>query len=434
MIDLNSKNTDELNHIIYYEWYMDIRAGGPTGYLANLLDGLNRIENNENPLIFFDTTEKQPPKEPAEIRGPVKYIRKFFYMNEQRRKYYINHISRYQRRVHEEYIRFLSNIDEIAASPELFQKINLRQTKTIHVHTVGDAIKVKNSLAKAHAKNIKVMLTCHTPEAPSDEYYKGYLEQGHSMKRAEEIRSLWRNVERRAFECSDILVFPCKEAMEPLQASMDGFERLVRDKDIRYIHSGAKKLVSTLTREEAKKKYGVEGKFVVGYVGRHNEIKGYDVLQEAAKKVFGRQEDICFLIGGKQGGMFKPLKDNRWIEAGWVNPVDLFMALDVFVLPNRMTYFDLVLLEAMSMGIIVITSETGGNKAVQETTDALLFYNNTADGLADEILKVYHFSDDSRQAVQKNIKAAYEQHYTTEQFAGRYLELINKIYLDYQYI
>lgn len=34
MINLNNEY-EQLQHIIYYEWYLDIRAGGPTGYLAN---------------------------------------------------------------------------------------------------------------------------------------------------------------------------------------------------------------------------------------------------------------------------------------------------------------------------------------------------------------------------------------------------------------
>ncbi|WP_302163890.1 hypothetical protein, partial [uncultured Clostridium sp.] len=58
MINLNEKRMNQLEHIIYYEWYLDIRAGGPTGYLANLLDGINRTEDNKNPLILFDTMEK----------------------------------------------------------------------------------------------------------------------------------------------------------------------------------------------------------------------------------------------------------------------------------------------------------------------------------------------------------------------------------------
>ncbi len=78
MINLNEKKTEALNHIIYYEWYLDIRAGGPTGYLANLLDGLNQIDNNENPMIFFDIQEKTPVMPDPEIRGIRKYIHNFY--------------------------------------------------------------------------------------------------------------------------------------------------------------------------------------------------------------------------------------------------------------------------------------------------------------------------------------------------------------------
>ena len=59
MINLNNYNCNKLNHVIYYEWYLDIRAEDQR-VLANLLDRLNRIENNTNPMIFFDTFAKQP--------------------------------------------------------------------------------------------------------------------------------------------------------------------------------------------------------------------------------------------------------------------------------------------------------------------------------------------------------------------------------------
>lgn len=434
MINLNQIKTAEWNHIIYYEWHLDPRAGGPTGYLANLLDGLNRLENNQNPLIFFDTMEKRHPEPQIEMRGAFRHIRDFFYKDESRRKFYINHISRHQKREHEAYVRFLERPDAIACQPGLFKDIRLEQTKTIHVHTVGDAVKVKNSLKKARAEQIKIMLTSHTPEAPSEEYFKGYLEQGQNRKRANEIREHWTNIEKMAFTYADILVFPSKEAMEPLQMSIEGFDTMIKGKDVRFIQSGAKKLSSSLTKEEAKKKYGLEGKFVAGYVGRHNEIKGYDILKEAAQKVLKQDERICFLIGGLQGNVFQPLNHERWIEAGWVNPADLFMAFDVFVLPNRMTYFDLVLLEAMSMGVPVIASRTGGNKTVQEHTDTLILYSNTADALAEEIIRFSQKTPEERDAASRKIQLEYEQNYTTMKFAQRYHKLLHQIYADYHYI
>ena len=176
----------------------------------------------------------------------------------------------------------------------------------------------------------------------------------------------------------------------------------------------------------------MEGKFVVGYVGRHNEIKGYDILQNAAKKVMLQNDNISFLIGGKQGNVFTPLNDKRWIEAGWVNPADLFQAIDVFVLPNRMTYFDLVLLEVMSMGVPVIASATGGNKSVQEQTKSLFLYDNTVDSLAETILMLSKESLSTMRNYSNLIKREYENNYTPSLFAERYLSLINQIYEDYQ--
>lgn len=431
MINLNEKRMNQLEHIIYYEWYLDIRAGGPTGYLANLLDGINRTEDNKNPLILFDTMEKTNNNPEENSKKIYKIIHKIFYSNSLLKKIYINYISRFQKRNHANYINFLKDTSNMICDRDLFNRIDLEETKTIHVHTVGDAVKVRNSLNKARIKDIKLMLTCHTPEAPSDEYYKDYLERGFDKKHAKEVRDGWRKLEKRAFLGADILVFPSREAMEPLEATIEGFSEIAAQKDIRFLASGAKRLKSKLTREEAKKKYGVEGKFVVGYVGRHNEIKGYDLLEKAAESVLNKNDHVCFLIGGKQGDKFKALNHKRWIEAGWVNPADLFMALDVFVLPNRMTYFDLVLLEAMSMGIPVIASNTGGNKSVDSTTGVLKLYDNSIDDLEKAILECSKKSKEEMEQWRKKVEKAYNENYTTSIFAENYIKMIDEIYKDY---
>jgi len=110
------------------------------------------------------------------------------------------------------------------------------------------------------------------------------------------------------------------------------------------------------------------------------------------------------------------------------------MAIDVFVLPNRMTYFDLVLLEVMSAGVPVIASATGGNKSVQSMTGALILYQNTAADLAEKIMEFSHLSDENRKSAGQKIQNTYEQFYTTKIFAEKYKNLINNIYSDYKFI
>ncbi|MFZ7165889.1 hypothetical protein ACLSYV_10345, partial [Avibacterium avium] len=50
-------------HHIYFEWYLNERAGGPPGYIANLLLGLNRSRKEyKNFEIIFDNFPGNPPK------------------------------------------------------------------------------------------------------------------------------------------------------------------------------------------------------------------------------------------------------------------------------------------------------------------------------------------------------------------------------------
>lgn len=46
----------------------------------------------------------------------------------------------------------------------------------------------------------------------------------------------------------------------------------------------------------------------------------------------------------------------------------------MFILPNRETYFDLVLLEVMSLGIPVLASYTGGNKYFEKINDSGIYF------------------------------------------------------------
>lgn len=411
MNNMNQYKLGKLYNIIYYEWYLDIRAGGPTGYLANLLDGINQIKNPDLFLTLFCNMKK------TKVNQEIKPT-----SNEDRR------------RMHNDYVNFLNNFREVYCNEELFKKIDISQTRSIHTHTIRDALRVNNTLREKNIDHIKTILTCHTPEATSNEFYNSYIESGYSKEEAEEIRNGWKVIEKKVFENTDILIFPSKEAMEPLLDTMNGFEQIAKEKDIRFVATGAKKLNPTLTKEEAKKKYHVEGKFVVGYIGRHNEVKGYDNLKEAAKKVLDKHKDIVFLIGGAQGNVFEPLNDKNWIEAGWVNPEELFMAIDVFVLPNRRTYFDLVLLEVMSMGIPIIASNTGGNKSVKSVATNIELYDNSIKGLVSKIDEMYNYNETMRQLKGENISKAYTNYFTTAKFAERYQDTIEQIYRDYNIV
>lgn len=426
MIDQNSQAI----HYIYYDWYLDIRAGGPTGYLANLLQGLNGLSEETSIPIYFAVDQKPPKGKPRPLtlkEHIISLLRKSSFLD----SLYVNRISRRYKQDYNNYLRFLSNARNAYPSEKVFSQIDLAKAKSIHAHTIGDLLKARNYLVDREVDGVKLILTSHVPESAALEYYHGKLEEGYSEQKARRILDSWAELEQEAYQNADILIFPSEEAMEPARAYIPNFDQITKDKDIRYVATGAKAIVPRITKEQAKKKYHIEGKRVIGYLGRHNSIKGYDILKKAAEKILATHPDVVFLIGGVQGKEFKPLSNSRWIECGRVDPAEFLPALDIFALPNRMTYYDLVLIEVMSVGLPVVASYTGGNKSVQKIVPQIRTYEGNEAELAKALQQMLDMSEKELKRVGRQIQQGYQKYFTLEKFAERYADTICKIYEDY---
>lgn len=417
-------------HHIYLEWYLSERAGGPPGYLANLLLGLNKTDYLDNLRILFDTYHGKKPTYSPQI-GAIKHaVKKVVCSVPGGRRFYAEFISKHQRNQYSNLKKILSNPDELIPDSRLIDRIDWKKTRTIHVHTAVDVVKIKNYMRKNFITNTKVILTAHTPESYAKEQHDLYVLDGQSSKRAEKLMRLWVDIESRGFREADILIYPSKEAMEPHYNQIDGFADIVKGKDVRFMATGCKALTAKLTKDEAKEKYGVKGKLVVGYIGRHNSVKGYDLLQNAAESVFKQCEDTVFLIGGAAQGTNRK-GNSKWIELGWVDPAEMLPAVDVFVLPNRETYYDLVLLEVMSMGIPVIATSTGGNKSVKRCFQELILSDVSAEGIAEKIMEFRPLSQIAKSEIGVKAKECYQNYFTEISMAKRYVDTIHEIYSDY---
>lgn len=115
-------------------------------------------------------------------------------------------------------------------------------------------------------------------------------------------------------------------------------------------------------KDEILKKYNIpKESFIITYFGRHNEVKGYDTLKKLGEKILEKYKDVYFLIAGKEEPL-KGLNHKRWIEVGWTkDPHSIVNVANLYILPNKETYFDLALLEVLSLGIKSLLSDTGGN-------------------------------------------------------------------------
>lgn len=420
-------NKDKI--IVYYDWYLDLRAGGPTGYLANLRYGLDRITNPENFVVEFFTQKKT-----HSIVREQSFIIKIMMSNYFLKRIKVNLLSKHYKKIILNQINFLKNIDDYFVPSELIQKLMSENVSYVHCHHVVDVIKLKNTLRKYNLNNIKIIFTSHMPEAPSCENFSLCIEQGYSLDKAKKIKELWKVIEQKAFNYADLFIFPSKEAMEPYFDTISNFSSLLNSKPLYFVQSGVVRLHTDLDDGDIFKKYNLPPSFknkkIISYIGRHNSIKGYDLLIKVAKKILNNRDDVLFLIGGKINSMIQfPKNLITWKECGFVEPSEILKISNLFVLPNKRTFFDLILLEVLSSGIPVLASNTGGNKTVYSNSNNLIYLFDSEDDFYNKINFLLDKLDSTNfsQQISSSLIKFYENNYTPELFADRYLKCLNSI-------
>lgn len=319
--------------------------GGPAGYLYNIHEYL---KEHPNPQITFlsDLYNKEEGKEivHSESRNTLKRwirnnsftLRLLDLLNLLWRSYKTNQVS-------------------------LPPKLELNNYDYIHFHKTN-LVTCNENLLKGFCG--KIILTTHCPCLMTDEILAS------KPKWYRLFRPWLVYQELNAMKKADYLMFPCKGAREP-------YEKEHRVK--RYFQGNEQKIFYVTTAlldipiEESKIQHltelGIpEDSFVISYFGRHNYIKGYDILKEVGKELLDKNPNLYFLCAGR--GDIKPLNHPRWIELGFIsNTHELLYQTDLYILPNRETYFDMVALEVLRSGTFLLLSSTGGNNYFKQIGD-----------------------------------------------------------------
>ena len=167
-----------------------------------------------------------------------------------------------------------------------------------------------------------------------------------------------------------------------------------------------------------------ENGFVISYVGRHNTVKGYDLLKEIASDFFNREEEAWVISAGLESP-FKRLEHLRWKEIGFTNdPHSLISASDVFVLPNRVTYFDIVMLEILALGKIVVASKTGGNRYFDKMgVEGVLLYDTKEEAIK-QLSRVKNMTIEERNVLGAKNKDFFDKYLSSRVMYDNYIELI----------
>lgn len=184
---------------------------------------------------------------------------------------------------------------------------------------------------------------------------------------------------------------------------------------ISLVYTGINDCVSWMSEEQEDG--DINSPLKVGYFGRFDFQKGFDLLERALERLNDNLE--VHLFGGavreEERSMHPRFLLHGWIEHRIIN--ECMKSMDVVVIPSRWEGFALTPLEAMRAGRPVVVSNLSSlPEVVINGYNGLVFSDYSPGGLA-SVLNSLTREDCRRMG--KNARAVYEQCFEFEGFANR---------------
>lgn len=389
--------------LIWNDFELSPRRGGPATYLWHLRKYVE--DNGINNIVFLDQYKEETNNVAAHINpGRLNWLKKLI-----PKKVWTN-------------LRLLKALKGNSINKNEL-RFSLDQFDIIHFHTTW-SLAVNIDLLKD--VKAKVLLSSHSPKVLHKEmiedWYKANLKDVYPV-----VFRQFEKVDISAFSKADVIVFPCVDAQEPYYNTWKKYAAVTSGKRFEFIETGIPAAEVKVCKEEVMEKYHIpENAKIFCFVGRHNEVKGYDLLKAAAEVILEEYPDAWFLIVGAIGPL-QPLNHERWIEVGWTNdPHSVINAATCFVLPNRETYFDLILLEVLSLGKAVILSDTGGNKHFKQfaSPEMIFFSRDNKVALVDSMRS---FLNQGAIVADGRNYDLFKAYFTRDVFGQNYVSLYDKI-------
>ncbi len=123
---------------------------------------------------------------------------------------------------------------------------------------------------------------------------------------------------------------------------------------------------SEKSRNKIRKEFDIEGKFVIGHIGRFHEQKNHEFLLKVFESLCKFHDDAVLLLCGdgtlkdsiEQSAHMSDL-NNKVIFTGVRSDIpELLQAMDVFVFPSQYEGLGIVLIEAQAAGLHCLASDT----------------------------------------------------------------------------
>jgi glycosyltransferase involved in cell wall biosynthesis len=237
----------------------------------------------------------------------------------------------------------------------------------------------------------KIIFQPHSPELFSEEVQ--YI----SDRKADKEFVL--KIERDLFNNVNNYVFPNIGAVE-IYSSL-----IKKHHEIHFLNSActSKKVFSSQKMNK--------NKINLVFIGRRNKIKGFDIILETFRRVRQIRKDVELYLIGK--GEIKVIEDGVNDIGHTQNPLSWISSCDIVINVNRQSYFDLVLMETLSVGTPIILFTNGGHKIFKEKYKSSGIYplDNQID--LEKFLLSKNLSKKNNEQVKENIRI-YNENFTPE--------------------
>ncbi len=253
--------------------------------------------------------------------------------------------------------------------PSIISKILRKDLDILHVHSLGFFMHDFCVIFKKLFSKTKIVNTPHGPPMTLKNY--NFI--------AKFYRFVIVNFEKLINKLYDLVI-----QVNPSQKKWMVDYGINKNK-IEFIPNGiSKELFKKENTNDLIKKYKLNNKLVISYLGRLEKYKGIDNLIEAFNKISNKNKLKLVIIGQDLGDkkrlmeLVKKYKLNNYIIfTGRVNEklkLKLLNLSKIFILPSEWEAFGISILEAMAKGNSIISTKTeGGLFLVKEGVNGYLY-------------------------------------------------------------
>lgn len=214
-----------------------------------------------------------------------------------------------------------------------FIKIDASKYKFLYFHSIYDLSDVLHLINEDQI----IILQSHSPELPSIERKNNGSTDYLKVAQLEKI----------TFDRANYLVFPNEDCV-PM------YSELIKDQNkIKYLLTGIKPLKSLINFPIDKNKINII------YIGRRNDVKGFNFLIESFRNALKNRNDLRLFIAGNGE---KIIGDDIYDIGTTQTPFDWINSVDFVVSLNKTSYFDLNVIETICVGTPLIMTTTQGHK------------------------------------------------------------------------